>query len=215
MRFAEMECRLFLSFHTGTLGSRRTGFDNKILEEKHEKKLNKKFSCRGALPGAGDSAAAGIPCFRGRQYFFTDAHSRAAVRPALRLAVWSAVRIYRAASVLAFYRDAADFPNCAGNDAGTVRLGALTGLLYRKIKWNVYFSLISSMLAGRVVSGVANAVFLGIAGKAYGFSAFLTASFVTAIPGIIIQLVAVPLVVICLEKAGLMESPRKQAYAAV
>lgn len=92
--------------------------------------------------------------------------------------------------------------------------GALTGLLYRKIKWNVYFSLISSMLAGRAVSGIANAVFWGIAGKAYGFSAFLTTSFVTAVPGIIIQLVAVPLIVICLEKAGLMESPRKQAYMA-
>ncbi len=92
--------------------------------------------------------------------------------------------------------------------------GALTGLFYRKQKWNIYVSLVGAMLAGRVVSGIANAVFMGIAGKAYGFSAFLTASFVTAVPGIVIQLVAVPLVVLCLEKANLMESPKKAAYQA-
>ena len=90
--------------------------------------------------------------------------------------------------------------------------GLLTGLFYRRVKWNIYFSLISAMLAGRIVSGIANAAFMGIAGKAYGFSAFLTASFVTAVPGIIIQLVAVPLIVICLEKARLMESPKQNAY---
>lgn len=87
--------------------------------------------------------------------------------------------------------------------------GVLTGLFYRKCKWNLYFALIGAMLAGRVVSGVANAIFMGIAGKAYGFSAFLTASFVTAIPGIIIQIVAVPVIIICMEKANLIESPRQ------
>lgn len=81
--------------------------------------------------------------------------------------------------------------------------GFLTGLLYRDRKCNVYLSLICAMLGGRLVSGVANAVLLGAAGKAYGLSAFVAASFVTALPGIILQMILVPLVVLALERTGL------------
>lgn len=79
--------------------------------------------------------------------------------------------------------------------------GILTGLFYQKLHWNVYAALIAAMAGGRVVSGIANTVFLGMAGKPYGFSAFLAGSFVTALPGIIIQLVAVPIIILSLEKA--------------
>ncbi|MFQ9872507.1 MAG: ECF transporter S component [Oscillospiraceae bacterium] len=89
--------------------------------------------------------------------------------------------------------------------------GVMTGLLYRRAKQNIYVSLIGSMLAGRVVSGLANAVFMGMAGKAYGFSMFLTGAFVTALPGIVIQLIAVPLIVMALEKAHVLEKPRQLA----
>lgn len=85
--------------------------------------------------------------------------------------------------------------------------GVLTGLFYKKHRWNLYLSLIGAMLGGRLVAGVANAVFLGAAGKPYGFSAFLTASFVTALPGILIQLAAVPLLVAALQRAGLADHP--------
>ena len=60
--------------------------------------------------------------------------------------------------------------------------GALTGLFYRKFKWNLHASLLAAMLGGRAVSGIANAVLYGIAGAPYGFEAFLTASFATALP---------------------------------
>lgn len=86
--------------------------------------------------------------------------------------------------------------------------GVVTGLLYRKVRMPVYPALLLGMLAGRAVSGVANAILMGFAGKDYGMTAFLTASFVTALPGIIIQLVVVPLLVMTLTKAGLVEDPR-------
>lgn len=81
--------------------------------------------------------------------------------------------------------------------------GALTGLFYRKLQLNVYISLLLSMLGGRLVSGLANAVFMGVSGIPYGVETFVTASFVTAIPGIIIQIILIPILVMVLEKAGL------------
>lgn len=80
--------------------------------------------------------------------------------------------------------------------------GLLAGLFYKKFKWNVILSLICAMLGGRVISGIANAIFMGISNKPYGFSAFITGAFVTALPGIIIQIVAIPLIVMAIEKTG-------------
>lgn len=78
--------------------------------------------------------------------------------------------------------------------------GAVSGLLYGR--WGVYPSLVCAMLAGRVVSGCAHAILLGLGGKVYAFSAFLSTAFVVAIPGIVIQLVCLPAIVKLLERAG-------------
>ncbi len=92
--------------------------------------------------------------------------------------------------------------------------GALTGLFYRKFKLNIYVSLLGAMLLGRAVYGIVNAVLLGMAGTPYGFNAFVTASFVTSLPGIALQLIFVPIVVIALEKLGLVSPVRgKKANA--
>lgn len=70
---------------------------------------------------------------------------------------------------------------------------------------NVYISLVAAMLLGRVVYGVVNALIFR-AGE-YSLQMWLTASFVTALPGIIIQLVLLPLVVLALRKAKLAFQP--------
>jgi type IV secretory pathway VirB3-like protein len=59
------------------------------------------------------------------------------------------------------------------------------------------------MIGGRIVSGVANAVLLGVSGKSYGFTVFITGSIVTALPGIIAQIVVIPLLIIALQRAKL------------
>lgn len=87
--------------------------------------------------------------------------------------------------------------------------GALTGLLYRKFNLNIYIALIGSMLAGRIVSGLASTLFYGMAGKEYGLQLFLTGAFVTSIPGIILQIIIVPLLVIALEKGRVVTQPIK------
>lgn len=87
--------------------------------------------------------------------------------------------------------------------------GLLCGLFYQKLRWRLVPSLVLAMLGGRAVSGIANAVFMGMAGKPYGFEIFLSGAFVTAWPGILLQLVAVPLLVVALQKARLFRSPEK------
>lgn len=86
--------------------------------------------------------------------------------------------------------------------------GLLSGLLYKKT--NVYISLIAAMLGGRIIGGAANALFFGMAGKTYGFAAFVTSSFVTALPGIFIQLGLIPLLVIALTRARLINDSKGQ-----
>jgi riboflavin transporter FmnP len=81
--------------------------------------------------------------------------------------------------------------------------GAVMGLCYclvrgrrgRYSRVHVLLSLLASMLAGRAVWGMAQAVLLGAAGKPFGIQAFLAGAFLNAIPGILLQLLLVPLVI--------------------
>jgi len=86
--------------------------------------------------------------------------------------------------------------------------GALTGFFYRRLRWNVYPALLVAMVGGRIVSGLANAVFFSMAQKPYGFAAFLAAAFVTALPGIVIQIILIPIIVLSLEKAKIFAGER-------
>ncbi len=85
--------------------------------------------------------------------------------------------------------------------------GLVSGLLMQKIKTgkillDLYLSLIAAMLAGRLVYGLLNALIFR-AGS-YSLPLWLTASFVTALPGIIIQLAVLPALVLALQKTKLI-----------
>ena len=67
----------------------------------------------------------------------------------------------------------------------------------------LYIALAGAMLAGRLAAGLVNA-FIFNAGR-YSIEAWLTASFVTALPGVAIQLVLIPALCIALQKAKLFE----------
>lgn len=86
--------------------------------------------------------------------------------------------------------------------------GLMAGILIRWIKGNqpvinLYLSLIGAMLAGRVIYGIVNALIFQAG--AYSFEVWLTASFVTAFPGIVLQLLLLPAVVRALQKTGMIE----------
>lgn len=88
--------------------------------------------------------------------------------------------------------------------------GLVSGLLYGAFKkkniGTIYASLLIAMLAGRVVWGVAKLILTGIAGDAgaFTFAAFISGAVTTAIPGIIVQLVLIPAIVVALRRAKLI-----------
>ena len=84
--------------------------------------------------------------------------------------------------------------------------GGLSGLLYRllpKKKWYIWITLILSMIAGRIVWGIVRLILAGLSGSSFTWAAFLAGAVTTAVPGIILQLVLIPVLVIALERAGL------------
>ena len=85
--------------------------------------------------------------------------------------------------------------------------GAVAGFLYRKLpgtKRSIYLALIAAMIVGRVVWGAAQMVLMGLQGSAFTMQAFLAGAITTAVPGIILQLVLIPVVVMALKKAKLI-----------
>ncbi len=82
--------------------------------------------------------------------------------------------------------------------------GLISGLLYKKTpmnktKWGVYVSLVSSMVAGRLAYALVFNILLYIESELKAATAI--ASLITGIPGIIIQLIIVPLAIFALQKA--------------
>ena len=81
--------------------------------------------------------------------------------------------------------------------------GAVSGLLYSKLPHNkvsIYTSLLTAMVAGRLVWGIARFLCAGLNVSAFGLSAFWAGAITTAIPGIIIQILLIPVIVMALEK---------------
>ena len=81
--------------------------------------------------------------------------------------------------------------------------GAVSGLLYSKLprkKASVYGALLIAMVAGRLVWGLARFLCTGLDVSAFGLSAFWSGAVATAIPGIIVQILLIPVLVMALEK---------------
>lgn len=85
--------------------------------------------------------------------------------------------------------------------------GGMAGLLYSRLprkKWMIYAALLISMIAGRVVWGAVQALLAGLSGNSFTWTLFLTGAVINAIPGIIMQLALIPVLVVTMDKAGLM-----------
>ena len=85
--------------------------------------------------------------------------------------------------------------------------GLVTGLLYPRMRTRseaaaIYVPLLSAMVCGRLVNGALNALIFQ-AGR-YSLELWLSASVTTALPGIAIQLVVLPVLLGALRKAGFL-----------
>ena len=82
--------------------------------------------------------------------------------------------------------------------------GAVSGGLYARLPRrtvNLYVSLLAAMLLGRVAWGAVRLVLSGLSGSAFTWAAFMAGAFTTAIPGIILHIVLIPVIVLALQRA--------------
>ncbi len=108
------------------------------------------------------------------------------------------------------------FPTAVAMSFELAAFGLLTGLFYRLLPKKIpfiYVTLILAMVLGRVVWGMVSLVLYGIAGNPFTWQIFMTSAFVNAIPGIILQLILVPLLVKAFEKARLIETKSNLKYS--
>ena len=87
--------------------------------------------------------------------------------------------------------------------------GTVTGLMIcivraKNIYVNIYTSLITAMIIGRIIAGVARA-FIFSPGTVT-IALWISSYFVTSLPGIIIQLILIPAIVVALEKSKLIRN---------
>ena len=87
--------------------------------------------------------------------------------------------------------------------------GATVGFLFEKAKWkclrSLYRSLIVAMILGRVVWGSVTFALVGIGGEMFTFSAFIAGAFLNAIPGIVLQFILIPSIMLLLHKTHLVK----------
>lgn len=95
------------------------------------------------------------------------------------------------------------FPRAIAMAFELATYGFLSGFLYNKLpkkKVTVYVSLLISMVAGRLVWGVVQFLCVGLDPEKFNLSLFWAGAVVESIPGIILQIVLIPVLVIALEK---------------
>lgn len=82
--------------------------------------------------------------------------------------------------------------------------GAMLGEQRKTLK-NIYPALLTAMLCGRIVMGIVMTIFAAVFHVPYSFSIFVAGAFVNAWPGILLQLVILPPIMLALQKIRVIE----------
>ncbi len=117
----------------------------------------------------------------------------AVILPLLRSVVFSRPNMFPEAISIAFEMAAYAF---------------VADFLYSRSKWQclraLYRCLIAAMLAGRLVRTVVQLSLLALSGMEFSFKAYFTGTILAGIPGVAIQLIVIPAVMVALHKTKLM-----------
>ena len=93
--------------------------------------------------------------------------------------------------------------------------GLVIGLVYSRSRWqcviSLYRSMIAAMVAGRMVWAAVQIVLLGIGESGFTWQMFLGAAFLNAVPGIVLQLILIPAIMVALNRTGLVQFGRRAA----
>ncbi len=93
--------------------------------------------------------------------------------------------------------------------------GLVTGIMYELLsnkKGKIIISLLTAMVIGRIAWGITTLVLLGVSGGMFTFEAFLSGALLSAVPGIILQLILIPAVIYALQKAKVIDNESTRNY---
>ncbi|MDE6596932.1 MAG: ECF transporter S component [Oscillospiraceae bacterium] len=109
------------------------------------------------------------------------------------------------------------FPTAVAMSFELATYGFVVGFLYFHSRWKcvvaLYRCMIIAMLSGRIVWGIVQVCLLGLGENGFTFSAFIAGAFLNAIPGIILQLILIPSIMIALNRTGLVRFTNNPAPA--
>lgn len=100
------------------------------------------------------------------------------------------------------------YPTAVAMSFELATYGFVSGMLYSRLPKktsNIYVSLLTAMLCGRIVWGIARTLMAFMSNSAFTWSLFMSGAFINAIPGIICHIALIPLIVIALQKAKLID----------
>ncbi len=105
------------------------------------------------------------------------------------------------------------YPSAISMSFELATYGMVVGILYelfnkhnKRNLFTNYVTLLSSMIVGRIVWGIVNYILSMIDGRYnFTFEIFLSGAFITAWPGIILQLFLIPVLVVALDKVGVFK----------
>ncbi|MGN0150437.1 MAG: ECF transporter S component [Clostridia bacterium] len=115
------------------------------------------------------------------------------------------------------------YPTAVSMSFELAAYGFIIGFLYSHSRWqcvkSLYRCMIIAMLSGRVVWGIAQVLLLGLGDNGFTVHAFVSGAFLNAIPGIILQLILIPSIMVLLNRAKLVpflnsKQMKEKAYAA-
>ncbi|MBO5371260.1 MAG: ECF transporter S component [Lachnospiraceae bacterium] len=113
------------------------------------------------------------------------------------------------------------FPSAIAMAFELMTYGFVIGFLYNRCKWkcilSLYRSMLAAMLSGRIVWGFVQILLLGIGTEGFTLQAFFAGAFFNAVPGIILQLILIPSLMLALNKTGLVtfKKHKKEVHAYV
>lgn len=109
------------------------------------------------------------------------------------------------------------FPKAAAMAFELAAYGALAGFLYGRARWkcilSLYRALLGAMVGGRVVWGCVMTVLMGLTGGSFPAGLFLAEAFFNAIPGILLQLLLIPALMLALRRTGMVHFHHRRPMA--
>ena len=103
-------------------------------------------------------------------------------------------------------------PTAAAMAFELMAYGGFSGFFYNKFpkrRAYIYISLVLAMILGRIVWGGSSALIYKIMGSAFTWKLFVQGAFLTAIPGIILQIIIIPPIVMALKRTQTAKNAKR------